>query len=535
MNGLINIYADNIEATNSSVDTLIVDGKDINTVTNQVDTNKINLTGITYTATPTPTTNISNKLIVSSIDATNASIFRANLNLLGQLSVSGTTTFNGLTNWINQLNAYEDSTFEKKLFINDGIYSYGLINEMLGTLKVLENIEVSKNLYIGKNSTSQISSIDVNGTIYLRDPSQPNVVFMKIYYEPNLYGFVFQSETQGRNMNFRVKDNAGNYKLFYFGAGQLYSAIFTYIDTGLNVSFNNRFTLGDSNGSTQWFGVSQMYVPNTSVTSGYVTYNKGLMNNATYYSNWVHVNTSNIDVPTMRMSWQGIWSKVPHTMESTLSVAGNLTLTGDLIANSINISPIELSYLDNVTSNIQTQLNSKLNTTGGTISGNLALTGFLNTQAVSFSGNGSVQTTAYTTALNTKLTAIGTTVIGTLSNTTTLVIGGIFNCGSMSLSPGTYMICCFCYVDVQGGATTINNMSAAYSTSATAYSHEVDATWSGGGLSYNSGSTFSLNHTDFIVVDTTTTYYMICRCNFGTVLRMRFIKTFSKFSAVRIA
>jgi hypothetical protein len=40
MNGLINIYADNIEATNSTVnDTLIVDGKDINTVANQVDTN----------------------------------------------------------------------------------------------------------------------------------------------------------------------------------------------------------------------------------------------------------------------------------------------------------------------------------------------------------------------------------------------------------------------------------------------------------------------------------------------------------------
>ncbi len=43
MNGLINIYADNIETTNSTVnDTLIVDGKDVNTVANQVDTNKIN-------------------------------------------------------------------------------------------------------------------------------------------------------------------------------------------------------------------------------------------------------------------------------------------------------------------------------------------------------------------------------------------------------------------------------------------------------------------------------------------------------------
>jgi hypothetical protein len=53
---------------------------------------------------------------------------------------------------------------------------------------------------------------------------------MKIYYEPTLYGFVFQSETQGRNMNFRVKDNAGNYKLFYFGAGQLYAGMGVYFD-----------------------------------------------------------------------------------------------------------------------------------------------------------------------------------------------------------------------------------------------------------------------------------------------------------------
>jgi hypothetical protein len=437
--------------------------------------------------------------------------------------VTGTTTLSGLVNVSDQLNVFQDSTFDKNIIVNEGIYSYGPTNYMDGSLnisgflKVNRNIDASANLYVGKNNPAQTSTIDLTGTIYLRDPSQPNVVYMRIYYEPSLYGFLFQSETQGRNMNFRVKDNAGNYKLFYFGAGQLYSAIFTYIDTGLNVSFNNRFTLGDSNGTTQWFGVSQMYVPNTGVSSGYVVYNKGLMNNATYYTNWVHVNTSNVDVPTMRMSWERIWSKVPHTMESTL------TLTGDLIANSTNITPIELSYLDNVTSNIQTQLNSKLNLSGGTLSGSLTFS------------DSSVQSTAYTTALNTKLTAIGTTVTATLSATTTLAIAGIFNCGSMSLTPGTYMISCFCYVDVTGGSTTISNMSAAYSTSPTAYSHNVDATWSGGGLSYNSGSTFSLNHTDCIVVASTTTYYMICRCIFGTILRMRFINTFSKFSAVRIA
>ena len=95
MNGLISIYADSIESNDSVVnDSLIVDGKDINTVVNQVDTNKTNLTGITYISTPTPTTKI----------------------------------------------------------IND---------------------------------------IDETGTIYIRYPSDPTNIYMRINYEPSLYGFCF--------------------------------------------------------------------------------------------------------------------------------------------------------------------------------------------------------------------------------------------------------------------------------------------------------------------------------------------------------
>ena len=481
-----------------------------------------------------------NAVFRSSIDVSTNSTFRKNLSVLGQLNVTGTATFNGLTNWINQLYAYEDSTFEKNLIVNQGIYTYGSTNQMdgslniLGNLKVNRNLDVSSNLYVGKSNPNNTSSLDVNGTIYFREPSNPNVLYMSIKYEPTLAGWRFMNENPNGYMYFSTKNSAGTIRSFQFNSGQLYSNIFTYIDNGFTISFNNQIVLGDSNGLGNWAGARQIYIPNTAVTSGLVFYNKGLSNNVAYYTNFTHNNLSNVEVATFRMNHNNIWSKVPHTMESTLSVAGNLTLTGDLIANSINITQIELSYLDNVTSNIQTQLNNKLNLSGGTLSGSLAINSFLSTQSISFSSNGSVQSTAYTTALNNKLVGIGTTVSATLSSTTTLTIGGIFNCGSMSLTPGTYMISCFCYVDVQGGATTINNMSAAYSTSPTAYSHNCDATWSGGGLTYNSGSTFSLNHTDCIVVDSTTTYYMITRCNFGTILRMRFINTFSKFSAVRI-
>ena len=85
LNGLVDINADSVNSTSISSDeissknvdtqTLYVNGVDLGT---QVNINAQKLTGITYTATATPSTNISNKLIVSSIDATNTSVFRSN-------------------------------------------------------------------------------------------------------------------------------------------------------------------------------------------------------------------------------------------------------------------------------------------------------------------------------------------------------------------------------------------------------------------------------------------------------------------------
>ena len=113
LNGLVDINADSVSSTNISSDlissknvdtqTLYVNGVDLGT---QVNSNAQKLTAITYTATPTPKTNVSSNLAVS-----------------GQLNVTGTTTFSGLTNWINQLIAYQDSTFEKNLIVNLGIYT----------------------------------------------------------------------------------------------------------------------------------------------------------------------------------------------------------------------------------------------------------------------------------------------------------------------------------------------------------------------------------------------------------------------------
>lgn len=43
----------------------------------------------------------------------------------------------------------------------------------------------------------------------------------------------------------------------------------------------------------------------------------------------------------------------------TLAVAGTMALTGNITANGATISPTELGYLDNASSNLQTQINAK--------------------------------------------------------------------------------------------------------------------------------------------------------------------------------
>jgi len=285
MNGLINIYADNIETNNSIVnDTLIVDGKDISTISTQVETNKTNLTGITYIATPTPTTKI-------------------------------------------------------------------------------------------------INNIDETGTITIREPTDPNIS-MSILYIPAGAGFRFINNQPNGYMYFSTKDGAGNIKNFQFNSSQVYSNLLFYCDNWMAVSFNNQIVLGDANSAGAWLGASQKYVPNNAVTSGLVFYNKGLNNNVAYYTNFTHNNLSNVEVATFRMNYNNIWSKVPHTMESTLTLNGKTTFLNDLIANSTTITPTELSYISGVSSNIQTQLNNKFNSAGGTITGNVIING-----TTSFNGN----------------------------------------------------------------------------------------------------------------------------------------------------
>lgn len=331
LNGLNSIDADQINttsitSTNTDTETLSINGVDINNTINQVESNTTSIA------------TINNQLVV------------VNNNI--------STNTNSITTNTNNITTLQQKT---------QAISY-------------TSTPIAKTTING--------AIETNSTFYIREPSDPNNIYMTIKYEPSSYGFCFTDESGGgRIMNFKVKNASGvGYKTFYFASSQLYANMLTYIDNNLTVSYNNKIILGDANTSV-WFGSSISYIPNTAVTSGLVFYNKASNNGQVYYTNFTHNNLSNVETPTLRMNYNNIWSKVKHTFENGIDItSGNMTLLGNLIVNSTTITPIQLSYLDGSTSNIQTQLNNKLNLVGGIISGSLDVNGTTNLQTTNIGG-----------------------------------------------------------------------------------------------------------------------------------------------------
>jgi len=96
----------------------------------------------------------------------------------------------------------------------------------------------------------------------------------------------------------------------------------------------------------------------------------------------------------------------------TIAVAGTLAMTGTMTANGATLSATELSYLDTVSSNIQTQLNAKAGTASPTFTGDATFANVVET-VYNLSGtaidasNGNIQyktiggNTTFTDSLNT--------------------------------------------------------------------------------------------------------------------------------------
>jgi len=71
-----------------------------------------------------------------------------------------------------------------------------------------------------------------------------------------------------------------------------------------------------------------------------------------------------------------VFKATTQTITGDKTLSGTTTITGNVLANSLTISPTELGYIDGLTSNAQTQINSKVGLTNNeTISGNKTMSG----------------------------------------------------------------------------------------------------------------------------------------------------------------
>lgn len=186
---------------------------------------------------------------------------------------------------------------------------------------------------VTKNITT-VGNNDITGTIFIRDPSDPNNVYMRVYYEPSLFGFVFSQEIGNRIMNFRVKDGAGNYKLFYFAPSQLYAQMPAYFEDWMNIASNRTLSFGDANPSL-FVGAGIKFVPSagSGIGDGWKFYCKGFNNNLGYQTLFTHNDLTNTERMTLQMNWSDIRSKVKHSFEADASFNTNISLNGNLIGN----------------------------------------------------------------------------------------------------------------------------------------------------------------------------------------------------------
>jgi hypothetical protein len=149
--------------------------------------------------------------------------------------------------------------------------------------------------------------------------------------------------------------------------------------------------------------------------------------------------------------------------------------------------------------------------------------------------NGTIQTTAYRTDDDTKLQAIGTITTASLTGNTTLTSGSFFNCGSMTLVGGTYMVTLNCCMSVITGSTTVSQLLMALSTSSTGLSTNNHLSIiHAGAINYGVNTQWVLTTSAIISPALSTTYYMVCQPSFGTASRLQFTNGNSFFRAVRI-
>lgn len=303
-----------------------------------------------------------------------------------------------------------------------------------GLIDLNGNVGITGTLDVSGNSVLN-GLVRVDGEIRIYDPTNVNS-YIRLFHDISSYGFKFQLESPNQIMYFKVKNgtNPGDYKTFYFSANQLYNDIYFYLANNMTVEWGKVMCFGDYNNGNPYGGTIK-FIASSNPWDGWQFQNNGLQPaGQIYYTNFSNYNLAGVETQTLRMNYNNVWSLVPHTFNSTITVAGTATLNGALNVNATTnlsttyfngqisalyitnfyanvylfstaklfvngttgITQNELSYLSGVTSNIQTQLNGKLSLTGGTMTGALVVNNTITTN------NNIIQNSS--TASNNKIT-----------------------------------------------------------------------------------------------------------------------------------
>ena len=437
----------------------------------------------------------------NTLDVSGNSYFKGPVIADSTLDVSGNVTFEKLD--VNAL-----ATFNSVGIFNSDVFCKALVDisgnltmkKMTASDVATHNADIVCNNNIHSNTLDVSGNsffknqIDVTGNMTIRDPANPTGNSLTAYYDPAFAGFRFRNNANAAYMYFTVKDPAGNFKNFQFQHSQAYMDIPLYVANNTTISYNRNLYLGDSN-LTVFYGASMSFVPNTATTSGLVFFNKGLANNAKYYTNFSHYNLSNVEVPTLRMSFEEVNAKTAMKCDTTLDVSGNTIIQGNLTLSGAGTT---LKFPDNTT-----------------------------------------QASAFSVASATKLSAIGTIFTAALTATFIMTSGSLYNVGSVVLDAGSYLFTVNAEIRTITGTTSISQCTAGYSLSSSSLSQSRNlALFHGNGASlFPVGSRISLNTAGFVANGSNgTEYFFMVRVVYGTASRIQFMNDdlLSQFRFTRI-
>lgn len=268
------------------------------------------------------------------------------LDISSNLVIQGSSEFYNKGTFHNKLRAVNGLEIEKSLSGNYGTISYvdvlgtlGKFDCSLTSLATQGSMDISKNLTVGNTGGSSI--VNITGTTNFRDTTDPNNIYMRMGYIPSIYGFSYDLMAD-RNTYFRVINPDGvTFKTgLQFSRTKVYSDLFYYHNSPVNISYGNQFNLGESDGVT-FYGVSHRYYANSDPTAGYQIYNYGLGNSSStvsYYTNFLHANATNNYSYTMRMNYANIWSFQKHWFSNGVDVSGNLNANSNIHALTMDLS-----------------------------------------------------------------------------------------------------------------------------------------------------------------------------------------------------